>query len=174
MTNSADAVHAFAKACGTPLVTKPLGVPYITHEGGVETMRTRPVDLSNLDGIETTAHLVQEQISKAFEVRVYAVGGVHLAVRITAGSEAARLDWRADYDALTYDRIDVPAPVSAAVDAYMSAMGLTYAAHDFAVEPGGRWVWFEANPAGQFGWLHEVVPVAETIAETLKGWCTRP
>ena len=149
-----------------------MGIPYVTHDAGTETMRTRPVDLHDLGGIETTAHLVQEQITKAYEVRLYAVGSTHLAVRITAGSEAARLDWRTDYDALTYDRIDVPAPIAAAVNAYMSAMGLTYAALDFAVEPGGRWVYFEANPAGQFAWLHEVVPVAETIAETVKGWCT--
>ncbi len=172
ITNDPEAVRRFAKTCGTPLVTKPMGIPYVTHDAGTETMRTRPVDLNDLGGIETTAHLVQEQITKAYEVRLYAVGSTHLAVRITAGSEAARLDWRTDYDALTYDRIDVPAPIAAAVNAYMSARGLTYAALDFAVERGGRWVYFEANPAGQFAWLHEVVPVAEAIAETVKGWCT--
>ncbi|MDJ0344216.1 hypothetical protein QMK19_28835 [Streptomyces sp. H10-C2] len=175
VTNSAEEVRRFAKEVGAPLITKPLGIPYIAHTGQVETMYTRRVDLDELDGIETSAHLFQEEVQdKAYEVRVIVIGGACHGVRIDAGSTAAGLDWRTDYDALTYSSVAVPCSVAAAIRTYMKWMGLTYAAHDFVVRTDGRWTFYEANPSGQFAWLNEKVefPLADTIADTLKGWCT--
>lgn len=174
VTNSPDAVREFAKTITGPIITKPMGVPHITHQGGmVETMRTRPVDLEALEGIETSAHLFQEQVvDKAYEVRLFAVGATCYSVRIDAGSDAARLDWRTDYDALEYRPIPTPGRVARSVSAYMELMGLTYAAFDFAVRPDERWIFFEANPSGQWAWLNSPeCPIAAGIADTLKGWC---
>ncbi|MCD9194228.1 hypothetical protein [Streptomyces albireticuli] len=173
VTNRADEVVRFAEDVGGPLVTKPMGVPYITHAGGSETMYTRVVDLDQLEGVEVTAHLFQEQVRKAFEVRLTCVGGRCLGVRIDAGSDVARGDWRADYDALTYRPISTPPAVAAAVGAYMARMELSYAAFDFIVRPDGRWTFLEANPSGQWAWLDSpTVPIAATIAGTLRGWCS--
>ncbi|MQS34281.1 MvdC/MvdD family ATP grasp protein [Streptomyces katsurahamanus] len=173
ITNSPDAVRSFVQQLGeVPLVTKPLGVPTVMHHSGLETMYTRPVDLGGLGGVEVTAHLFQEQVPKDFEVRMIVIGGACHSVRIDATSAAAKMDWRADYDALKYTPIPTPDLVSTSVRAYMTIMGLTYAALDFVVRPDGVWVFLEANPSGQWAWLHEELPLASLISHTLEEWCS--
>ena len=62
-----------------------------------------------LDGsLAGTAHLFQEKVRKAFEVRLTVIGNRMFPVAIHAGSEAAKLDWRTDYRSLTYEVIDCP------------------------------------------------------------------
>ncbi|MEU0811403.1 hypothetical protein [Streptomyces sp. NPDC005970] len=172
ITNSSIAVTEFAKDVGRPIITKPMGIPYIAHESiGVETMFTRVVDLGDLNGVETTAHLFQEWIEGAFEVRLFSIGGTCHSVRIDAHSEAASLDWRTDYDALSYSAIATPEAISDAVHMYMTTMRLTYAALDFIARPDGTWTFLEANPSGQWAWLNDQYPLANAIADTLNGWC---
>lgn len=72
------------------------------------------------------------------------------AVAITAHSEAARIDWRSDYDALTYRRVDSPAEIASSVQRYLTASGLRDGAFDFIVTPRGQWVFLECNAAGQW------------------------
>jgi hypothetical protein len=90
-------------------------------------------------------------------------------VVIHGGSEAARVDWRSDYRALTYEVVDVPAGVATTIGRYLAAFGLRYAGFDFAVTPSGEWVFLEANPAGQWLWLEleTGAPIAAAHAELL-------
>ncbi|QNP70462.1 hypothetical protein IAG44_14095 [Streptomyces roseirectus] len=172
ITCDRTAVHAFADDTGTPLITKPLGSPYVTHSSGVESMYTREVDPDALDGVEITAHLFQERVPKDYEVRLTYVGGVCHGVRIDAGSEEARIDWRADYDALKYGTVETPPHVALGVAAYTARMGLEYAAFDFVVRPDHEWVFLEANPSGQWAWLDsEDTPLADSISHILERWC---
>ncbi|WP_432039420.1 hypothetical protein [Streptomyces cucumeris] len=174
ITNSADEVRAFAASVNAPLVTKPLGTPYVAHAQGSETMYTRDVDLDALDGVELTAHLFQERMDKAYEVRLFVVGEDCHSVKITAHSSAARQDWRSDYDALAYEPVATPADVIIGIRGYMARLGLTYAAMDFIVEPSGRWTFLEANPSGQWAWLNSPrIPLAAAISQQLEAWCRR-
>jgi ATP-grasp ribosomal peptide maturase len=172
ITTSAAEVRSWAATCGgTPLITKPLGMPTVMHETGLETMYTRLVDLANLEGVHLTAHLFQEQVPKEFEVRAVVIGDTCHSVRIDTDSVAARQDWRADYDSLKYTPIETPCAVREAVRRYMSCMGLAYAALDFIVRPDRTWVFLEANPSGQWAWLHKELPLATLLADTLEEWC---
>ncbi|MGH3770632.1 MAG: MvdC/MvdD family ATP grasp protein [Pseudonocardiaceae bacterium] len=73
-----------------------------------------------------TAHLFQRFVQpKAFEARVTVVGSRVFAVAIHARSEAARVDWRADYDALDYAAVEPPEPVTAGMLAFVKYFGLT-------------------------------------------------
>jgi hypothetical protein len=57
-------------------------------------------------------------------VRLTVADDVFLAARIDAGSNAAVVDWRADYEALTYTPLaDVPSGVRAGVSAAWAAWG---------------------------------------------------
>jgi hypothetical protein len=115
ITNDADAVRAFAETFGE-LIVKPLAEPVVYESGGEALVYTRRLghdELDSLDGIEVTAHLVQQWQPKRFEARVTAVGDRLFPVAIHAGSEKAQVDWRSDYDALTYEMIDVPDHVRA-------------------------------------------------------------
>ncbi|HET9256533.1 MAG TPA: hypothetical protein VFO16_15235 [Pseudonocardiaceae bacterium] len=117
-----------------------------------------------------TTHLLQEWIPKAYEVRLTVVGDHHFAVGIHAQSAATRVDWRTDYDALTYDVMTCPDDIARQARAFLSAIGLTYGAFDFIVSADtGDHIFLECNAAGQWGWLAEEcgLPIAEAIADEL-------
>ncbi len=61
---------------------------------------TRRMELSELEdlaGVNTTLHFFQPFVPKAFEVRATIVDDRVFAAAIHVNSEAARVDWRADY-----------------------------------------------------------------------------
>jgi hypothetical protein len=55
------------------------------------------------------------------------------------------VDWRADFDALSYEWVETPAHVEKGLRRYQETMGLTYAACDFAIDTDGQWVFLESN-----------------------------
>ncbi|WP_425428684.1 hypothetical protein [Streptomyces yerevanensis] len=77
---------------------------------------------------------------KSHEVRLTVVGTDLFAAEIHAGSDAARVDWRSDYDALTYDVSKVPDDVRTGVLGWLEHFRLNFDAFDFAVTPSGDWV----------------------------------
>lgn len=140
ITNDAGAVREFAS--GRRTVTKLLGSNTISEEGTRKFSWTRVLDaddLADLRGIEVTTHLVQQWVPKSFEVRVIAIGDHLTAVAIHAGTAASYVDWRSDYDALSYKLIDPPEHVALGVRALMHTFGLVYGALDFVVSPDGGW-----------------------------------
>jgi len=126
----------------SPLVLSEGGQPHITY--------TTPVDPVNIDPVQfaVTAHLLQEWLPKAFEVRTTMVGTGPLAVAIHARSEHGRVDWRSDYAELTYERVDVPAPVVAGMAGYLEAFGLGFGAFDFVVTSDDEWIMWSATRRG--------------------------
>ncbi|MQA24741.1 MAG: ATP-grasp ribosomal peptide maturase [Micromonosporaceae bacterium] len=173
VTNRPEAVLRFAATCDGRVVVKPLGSASIVEAGGRRPLYTRPLnadDLVDLHGVEVTAHLFQQRIDKACEVRLTVIGGRMLAAAIHAGSDAARADFRADYGALTYDTVDVPGPVAAGLRAFMRHFGLVFGAFDFAVDEAGTWWMFECNPGGQWAWIEDTtgLPITETLVDLLQ------
>ncbi|GAA4217260.1 ATP-grasp ribosomal peptide maturase [Actinocatenispora rupis] len=133
----------------------------------IYTSLVTPADID--DGVRHTAHLFQEWIDKEYEIRLTVVGDRFFAARLTGRSHAARIDWRADYDAIEYAVADVPADVRRAVTALLAGLDLRFAAMDFAVRPDGRWVFLDLNPNGQWGWIeHETgLPIKAAITDAL-------
>jgi ATP-grasp ribosomal peptide maturase len=173
VTNDAGAVRRFAAPSGpASVVTKMFGAPAICEQGGRRvalTQRLTESDLGDLRGIEATAHQFQQWVPKQYEARVVVIGRHVFAVAIRAHSDAAHVDWRADYDALSYERITPPDAVRHGVRAVMRELGLVYGAFDFVITPRDRWVFLEVNPGGQYGWLEDVadVPLTATLADLL-------
>lgn len=170
ITNEADTVRRFAAQGRT--VTKLLGSNTISEEGTRKLSWTRVLDdgdLADLRGVEVTTHLVQRWVPKAFEVRVIVMGDHLTAASIHAGNAAAYIDWRSDYDALSYDLIDPPAVVVNGIRALMAAFDLVYAALDFVVTPAGEWVFLKINPGGQYGWIesYTAAPLTGVLADLL-------
>ncbi|MBV9314939.1 MAG: ATP-grasp ribosomal peptide maturase [Pseudonocardia sp.] len=173
LTNKPQAVRAFAEEIGGPLAVKNLSAAAIAESGGVRVAFTRRLDGSDLDdlrGVETTAHLFQAFIEpKEFEARVTVVGEHVFAAAIHAGSDASKIDFRSDYDNLTYSAVEPPEQIIAGMLAFMRAFGLVFGCFDFAVTPAGEWVMFECNPFGAYGWLEEALgfPISATLAGLL-------
>ncbi|MEU8349401.1 ATP-grasp ribosomal peptide maturase [Streptomyces sp. NPDC048845] len=176
VTNRVDEARRWARSVGGPLVCKPLtGGALPQTEGRPVMLPTRRIEAGDLDeGVDLTAHLFQEWIPKACEVRLTVVGDVMFPVAIHAGSEEATVDWRADYNALEYEPTTIPGPVAEAVRRFMAHYRLAYGAFDFAVTPDGQWVFFECNPAGQWQFIAAAtnLPIAEAHADLLQGALT--
>jgi ATP-grasp ribosomal peptide maturase len=174
VTNAPDEVRRFAAEQGD-IIGKSLAEPIIAESGSQKAIWTRRVtapELADLAGLELTTHLFQEWIPKAYEVRLTVVGKRDFAVAIHAHSAAARIDWRTDYEALTYEVIDCPTEVSERAHVFLSAAGLSYGAFDLIVTAGTEdYVFLECNAAGQWGWLAQEcgLPVAGAIADELIG-----
>lgn len=171
ITNNEQAVRDFAAETGR-IVCKPLRRPAIVEDDQVKAVYTRlldPADLHDLSGVDTTAHLFQAWVPKTHDVRVTVVGERLLATTITSGSDATRVDWRRDYDALTYNACEVPAGVIQGIRDYRARFGLLYGAFDFAVDADGAWWFLECNPNGQWGWLVESanLPIPAALADAL-------
>jgi len=173
VTNSANAVRNFAATHG-PLVCKSIAAT-VLHTGDTAhiayTRRLTDDDLGDLDGVDYSAHLFQPFIESEFAVRLTVVGQSFLAARIDAASDRARTDWRSDYDSLSYQVIDIPTDVKAAVAAYMKLSGLHYGAFDFLVQSDGTYITLEINPEGNYGWIEEEtgLPISAVIADFLSG-----
>jgi len=173
VTNDPAAVRRFAAQCGAAgVVTKMFGAPAISEQGGRRvalTERLSPAHLADLRGIEISAHQFQRWAPKREEARVIAIGQQVYAVAIHADSAAAYVDWRADYDSLSYERIDPPPEVICGVRTLMVDLGLVYGAFDFVIGPDGSWTFLEVNPGGQFGFVEDQagLPLTAALADLL-------
>lgn len=169
LSNDPATVRAFAAEVGR-VVFKPLSG--VSYDSGREFIYTHPVEHADLDdpGIATTATLLQEQLDKAYEVRLTVVDRRFFGARIDAHSDRARVDWRADYDALTYAPIDVPAEIKEGVGRLLTTLDLRFAALDFIITPGQEWGLIDVNPNGQWAWIQEKtgLPIASAIADALQ------
>jgi ATP-grasp ribosomal peptide maturase len=134
--------------------------PYRQGEVGLTTW-TEPVTVDELDeSISVVPHLFQARVDKVADLRVVVVGTRVFAVRI----DSDLLDWRRDYDALTYSVIDLPDRLATALIACLEHFRLASGSFDLAIDPAGDIHWLELNPNGQWGWLEDETELDLTSA----------
>ncbi|TDD94355.1 ATP-grasp ribosomal peptide maturase [Actinomadura rubrisoli] len=169
VTNDLGQARAFAAEQGQ-VVYKPLTfVRYLTPDGP-QTIWTRPVHADEIDEtVAGTAHLFQSLVDKVADLRITVVGEEVFCVRID--STPPQLDWRYDYDRLTYTWCDPPAELIGPMISYLRNFGLAFGCFDFGLTERGEPVFFECNPNGQWGWLEEQTgaPITAAFADLLKG-----
>lgn len=177
ITSSPDAVRRFAGGLG-PIVVKPLGFASVREDGARAALFTHVLteaDLSDLRGVDATAHLFQAYVErKSYELRLTVVGSGQnsrmFPAAIHAGSLKARVDFRADYGSLSYRVAEVPAEVEKGVRAFMRAMGIEIGHFDFCVDDEGRHWFLECNgSAGQYSFIEAAtgLPISDALADLL-------
>jgi len=169
ITNEPVAAEAFVREHGSAVV-KPLGSGVITEAGTAKLIYTNRVSAEEIDDtVAGTAHLFQQHVDKAYEVRLTVVDDAWFAVRIDGASEASGLDWRTDYNSLSYSVVNVPDAVRQAVRRLLARLRLRFGALDFIVTPHDEWIFLEINPNGQWAWLQDAtgLPIAAAIADAL-------
>lgn len=173
VTNSPASARAFISSLpGGAAAYKSIGAGGPTARDGVTYASwTSKVSVDEItDSVSMTAHYFSEWIDKAHEVRVTVVGDRLFAAEIHTHSDAAREDFRRDYDACSYVVCDVPDEVSYGVQNLMKSFGLRYAALDMLVSHAGVWHLCDVNPNGQYGWIEELrAPITRAIADVLEG-----
>jgi ATP-grasp ribosomal peptide maturase len=172
VTNRPGAVVEFVAAAPDGVVCKTFGANGVTENGTRKVAYTHRLgadDLNDLRGVVVTAHQIQHWVEKDHEVRVVMVGDRMFGITIRAHNSAARIDWRRDFDALSYERIQVPEDVDKGIRSYMGSLGLSYAALDFCVDRDGGWLFLESNSAGQYSWLEAATdaPITEALIDLL-------
>lgn len=123
------------------------------------------------DSVRTTMHQFQEQVPKAYDLRITVVDERCFAVAIDCASPRSRLDFRADYSGVSYRPVELAGALQVQLRRYLDHFGLTFGAFDFVVTPEGRTIFLECNPNGQWGWIQEEtgLPIAEAMADYLMG-----
>ncbi|WP_246144332.1 ATP-grasp ribosomal peptide maturase [Actinacidiphila oryziradicis] len=172
VTNDPVAASRFAAELGGPVICKPItgGELPLGPEQRNHMIPAHLIDPATLDeSVSLTAHLFQQWIDKAHDVRLTVVDGSMFGAAVHASTEGTRVDWRIDYEALSYTPIEVPADVAAGVRAMLDHDGLTFGALDFSVDRSGAWWLLENNPAGQWMWIEKDtgLPIADAHADYL-------
>ncbi|WP_331718731.1 ATP-grasp ribosomal peptide maturase [Streptomyces sp. NBC_00212] len=167
ITSDPDAARAFIKGQG-PVIYKPLAAPLYRDADGVScTVTVDEVTADEIDDtVSGTVHLFQQRVDKVADVRVTVIGDHVFSVRI----DSDLLDWRTDYDRLTYTPVPPPDGLTAALFRYLRAFGLVFGAFDFAIDHDGTWWFLECNPSGQWAWLEPEtgLPMVAAMADLLE------
>lgn len=172
ISNSPRHVQTFADNCDG-MVRKLFSCHVPDDSGRSMVGHTRLVtedDLLDLQCVTHTAHQVQSFVDKLMDVRVVVVGDKVFPVAIHPLSEAARVDFRADYRAVRHELIELPREVDHSIHRFMNESGLRMASMDFCVDREGRFYFLESNPSGgQYGWLEASagVRITEAVADLL-------
>ncbi|GAA0392124.1 ATP-grasp ribosomal peptide maturase [Streptomyces luteireticuli] len=165
ISNDLDAVRAFIASHGEVVHKVLRWTPYRQGATGLTTW-TEPVTEDELDeSITVVPHLFQARVDKAADLRVVVVGGKAFAIRIESGL----LDWRTDYDALSYSVVELPPRLEKTLIAYLEHFRLASGSFDLCVDREGDFHWLELNPNGQWGWLEDQtgLKLAAAFAELL-------
>ncbi|MFE4873483.1 ATP-grasp ribosomal peptide maturase [Streptomyces sp. NPDC056682] len=167
VTSSPDAARTFVKRHG-PVIYKPLSAPLYRDADGIScTVEVADVAADEIDdAVAGTAHLFQQTVDKAADARVTVIGDQVFTVRI----DSDLLDWRTDYDLLTYTPVQPPPGITKALHAYLAHFRLVFGAFDFAIDREGQWWFLECNPSGQWAWLEPEtgLPMVAAMADLLE------
>ncbi|MFC8449468.1 ATP-grasp ribosomal peptide maturase [Kitasatospora sp. NPDC057223] len=165
VTNSPDDAREFIKAHDQVVYKTLRWTPYQQDGVGMTTW-TEPVTADEIDErITVVPHLFQSRIAKAADIRVVIAGARVFAVRI----DSDLLDWRLDYEVLTYTVITLPAAIEKTLLAYLEHFRLVSGSFDLVLDHDGGYHWLELNPNGQWGWLEDEtgLPLTAAFADLL-------
>lgn len=172
-TNDPGRLVPAYESAGGRLVAKQIAAERFQVDGAPHRTYTTVVERRHLTSRHRIRHepvILQPYVDKAVELRVIVVGEQVLAAEIdVSGSTAARDDWRHyDNDRVRYGPHELPADVARRCARLVADVGLTYAALDLIVTPGGEYVFLELNSNGAWGFveLWAGLPVSDAIA----GW----
>lgn len=177
MTNDPEQAREFIASCPGGAIAKMLSAFPVYDENGEEqvvfTTSLTEEHLDKLDGLRFSPMVFQEKVQKRLELRITVVGSRMFTAAVDSQSTVgAEVDWRERGVTLlrSWQPYSLPAEVERALHRYMERIGMQYSAIDIIVEPDGRHVFLEANPAGECFWLEynsPHFPLAAALADVL-------
>ena len=180
MTNNAQDAERFLRSCDQGAIAKMLSgfALYADKEDKREeqvvfTTALSESHLSKLDGLRYCPMVFQERIQKRLELRITVIGRRMFAAAVDSqATPGAEVDWRERGVTLinAWVPYTLPSEIEAKLQVYMDRIGMQYSAIDMIVEPDGRHVFLEANPAGEFFWLQlggPRFPFVDALADVL-------
>ena len=170
-SNQAEKVRDFAAEVGGPIVAKAQTKTIIYRNQEDQAAFTTRVDLDNIQGLEYSPAIFQEEIAKKLELRATVVGNkVFCAAIDSTQSDVGATDYRLDNELSSgWREWELPEPVSRALLELVRRFGLNYSAADIILTPDDRYVFLEINSAGEWVWLARDLnlPIASALVEVL-------
>lgn len=102
---------------------------------------------------------IQEQIHKAYELRIIFFGATIFSVQIDSQKKKNTIDWRSgEKSANDFSAYTLPEAIRKKIMDFIGRSGLMYGSLDFAVDHDGNYIFLEVNETGQFLWVEDYVP----------------
>lgn len=135
-------------------IVKPLSQGKIDKGKHFEFFQTNLLS-EDLGDIRLTPIYIQEEVPKAYEVRITCVDNYLWPVRIDTNE---RIDWRKHTAKNRYSLITVPFYVQEMCLQVMKKLEIRFGAFDFIVcQENMNWIFLEVNPNGQWLWLEQAL-----------------
>ena len=159
------------------VIVKPTGSGWIYNEDNdvayILTNRVTDKSMEMLDDIQIAPVTFQEEIFKAYELRVNVVGKKVLAIKIDSQkSTISQVDWRRyDVKNTPYSNYQLPENIAVKCLLLTQRLGLQFGAIDLIRSVEGDYIFLEINGNGQFLWAEKLseVQVGDAIASLLSG-----
>lgn len=171
VTTDNSRIKRFYDELDGQVIIKPLNRNRVNIEEGVYTMYTNEVAASHIDNINDylpIPTILQEKISKQYELRVTVVGNEVFAAKVDSQSiKESKTDWRKSD--LPFTATTLPEEIANKCIAITKELSLEYGAIDLAYDENGSYVFFEINPVGQFVWieLQTGMPITNSLINIL-------
>ena len=175
VTNEPLELQKFYKEFNQKIVYKPIrDYPLMSESGkGIFTSQIRPQDMRNLESLKHCPILVQEEISKKYDIRVTVVGNIVFSAIIHSQMhKKTKVDWRkGDVTQIQHEIITLPETVEEKCKMLTTSYGLNFSAIDLIQDIEGNFVFLELNRNGQWAWLEHLTGarISDAFINLLKG-----
>jgi hypothetical protein len=156
------------------VVGKPLRHALIDREPAGEvlfTSRLGILELGDRSSVELAPVIYQQEVPKAYDVRVTVIGERVFATAIhSQDHEESEVDWRSGTRLdLVHEVISLPETLSQKCVELTRALDLRYGAIDLIADTSDRYWFLETNPNGQWAWIERrtKLPLAAAIVDEL-------
>jgi glutathione synthase/RimK-type ligase-like ATP-grasp enzyme len=140
-----------------------------TAEEWRETRVLKSHELDLIDNVRLAPVIFQEYIPAVVDLRITVIGDRFFPAAIHSQETSYVVDFRMDMGRARVESCELPAEVRAGLSALMGHLGLVYGAIDMRLTPGGRYVFLEVNPAGQWLFIEQRTgqPITAAVAQAL-------
>ena len=167
-------IEAFWEYCNREMIVKMVSASPIENHV-IFTNRVSESHMASIDTARYAPSIFQRYIPKAYELRIIVVGGKVFVAQIKSQEgETTKTDWRV-YNK-TKEKIQMvadklPSNIKQKCLSVVEQLGLRFGCIDMIVTPGGRYVFLEINPNGQWFFIQEAtgLPIGEVIVDLLCG-----
>ncbi|MCM5507146.1 hypothetical protein [Vibrio sp. SCSIO 43169] len=155
------------------LIAKPLRQALIENESEqvIFTNRIKPLEPNNEMALSYCPIILQQEISKKFDVRVTVVGDRVFAAAIHSQKNIdTTTDWRkGGIVDLAHEPIDLPKAISQQCIDLTKKLNLRFGAIDLICDKQDNYWFLEINPNGQWAWIENRIqaPIAKAIVDEL-------
>lgn len=140
-----------------------------TEDAWRETRLLRKDEFELIEHVKYAPVIFQQFVPADADLRVTIFGREIFPAAVRTSEPAYRYDYRMDLDQAAVEPFDLPPEIRDRLLELMRRLGLVYGAVDMRLTPGGRFVFLEINPSGQWLFMEERtgMPITRRFADFL-------